>query len=113
MTKYYTREYLDEIADGDIDFVKILARTFLEEIPIDLNSMIEAIHNENRNLAYQFAHKMKPNVEMFGIDALKDITSIEIWSKTSKNKASIMTHLDNVVTILNHAFIELKHDFQL
>ncbi len=113
MTKYYAKENLSEIADGDQDFIQILAQTFLEEIPPDLRSMEEAIENENRELAYQFAHKMKPNIEMFGIDALKDITSIEAWSKSSKNKISILPHLENVVTVLNHAFAELKEDFQL
>ncbi|MGO3183282.1 MAG: Hpt domain-containing protein [Aequorivita sp.] len=113
MTKHYERESLEEIADGDNDFLVILAQTFLEEIPTDLNSMEEAIQNENRELAYQFAHKMKPNIEMFGIDALKDITSIETWSKTSKNKASVIPHLENVLVTLNHVFDELRQDFQL
>ncbi len=113
MTKYYARENLEEIADGDNDFLIILAQTFLEEIPTDLNSMEEAIQNENRELAYQFAHKMKPNIEMFGIEALKDITSIETWSKTSKSKASVIPYLENVLDTLNRVFNELKEDFQL
>ncbi|MEM0519373.1 MULTISPECIES: Hpt domain-containing protein [Aequorivita] len=113
MTKYYERENLNEIADGDPDFLQVLAQTFLDEIPPDLYSMKEAIENENRDLAYQFAHKMKPNIEMFGIDALKDITSIEAWSKTSKNKASVIPHLENVLTTLDNVFEELKKDFDL
>ena len=113
MTKYYTKENLSEIADGDPEFLKILAQTFLDEIPPDLYSMKEAILNENRELAYQFAHKMKPNIEMFGIDALKDITSIESWSKTSKNQAAVLAHLENVLTTLNNVFDELRHDFEL
>ncbi len=113
MVKYYAKENLSEIADGDQDFLKILAQTFLDEIPPDLRSMEEAIENENRELAYQFAHKMKPNIEMFGIDVLKDITSIEAWSKTSKNKATVLPHLENVLDTLNHVFVELKEDFQL
>lgn len=113
MTKYYAKENLSEIADGDQEFLKVLAQTFLEEIPPDLRSMEEAIYNENRELAYQFAHKMKPNIEMFGIDGLKDITSIEAWSKTSKNKSSVISHLETLVVTLNHVFDELKADFQL
>lgn len=113
MTKYYIRENLEEIADGDVEFLSILARTFLEEIPSDLNSMEEAIQNENRELAYQFAHKMKPNIEMFGIDSLKDITSIETWSRTNKSKSSVIPHLDSVLVTLNHVFNELRRDFQL
>tara|TARA_R110002050_G_scaffold179433_2_gene312797 strand:+ start:560 stop:898 length:339 start_codon:yes stop_codon:yes gene_type:complete len=111
MTKYYAKENLSEIADGDQEFLKILAQTFLDEIPPDLNSLKEAIENENRGLAYQFAHKMKPNIEMFGIDALKDITSIEAWSKTSKSKATVLPHLENVLTTLHHVFDELRKDF--
>src|SRR5688572_21960071 len=113
MIKYYAKENLAEIADGDQDFLKILAQTFLEEIPPDLYSMKEAIENENRELAYQFAHKMKPNIEMFGIDALKDITSIEAWSKTSKNKATVLPHLESVLDTLNHVFDELREDFRI
>src|SRR5688572_32371629 len=113
MTKYYAKENLSEIADGDQDFLKVLAETFLEEIPPDLRSMEEAIENDNRELAYQFAHKMKPNIEMFGIDALKDITSIEAWSKTSKNRTTVVPHLENVLTTLNHVFDELREDFRI
>ncbi|HLU80807.1 MAG TPA: Hpt domain-containing protein [Flavobacteriaceae bacterium] len=113
MTKYYAKENLAEIADGDQDFLKVLAQTFLEEIPPDLRSMKEAIENDNRELAYQFAHKMKPNIEMFGIDALKDITSIEAWSKTSKNRTTVVPHLENVLTTLNHVFDELREDFRI
>jgi HPt (histidine-containing phosphotransfer) domain-containing protein len=113
MTKHYIKENLIEIADGDQDFINLLAKTFLEEIPQDLKSLVQAIENENRELAFQFAHKMKPNIEMFGIDILKDITTIERWSKTSKNKASVLTHMENVFETLNLVFAELKEDFQL
>lgn len=113
MIKYYAEEYLSEIADGDQDFLKILVQTFLDEIPPDLHSLEEAIENENRELAYHFAHKMKPNIQMFGIDGLKEIANIEAWSKTSKNKASVLPHLVGLLTTLNLAFEELRQDFQL
>src|SRR5690606_15545956 len=113
MTRHYAKDNLSEIADGDQDFLAVLAQTFLDEIPPDLHSMKEAIENENRDLAYQFDHKMKPNIEMFGIDVQKEITSIEAWSKTSKNKATILPHLESVVAILNLVFSELREDFKL
>ena len=86
MGKHYSRESLNEIAGGDEEFMAIVAKAFLEEIPPDLKSMTEALENENKDLAYQFAHKMKPNLEMFGIPLNKDVTAIENWTKTmSKN----------------------------
>ena len=111
MSKHYSIESLKEIADDDLDFMAVVARTFLEEIPPDLSSMEEAIENDNKELAYQFAHKMKPNLEMFGIDLKKDITAIESWSRTSKNKMVIETHLQSIISTLTAVFEELKNDF--
>jgi len=113
MTKHYSIESLREIAGGDEDFMTIVAKTFLEEIPPDLHSMEEAIENDNKELAYQFAHKMKPNLEMFGIDVQKDITAIESWTKTSKNKSTISENLIKLVTTVKIVFEELKSDFEI
>jgi HPt (histidine-containing phosphotransfer) domain-containing protein len=111
MEKHYSKESLNEIAGGDVEFMAIIAKTFLEEIPPDLMSMEEAIENDNKELAYQFAHKMKPNLEMFGVSLKKDVTAIETWSQTSKSKATIMVHLQSISTTLEEVFKELKADF--
>jgi HPt (histidine-containing phosphotransfer) domain-containing protein len=111
MGKHYSRESLNEIAGGDEEFMAIVAKAFLEEIPPDLKSMTEALENENKDLAYQFAHKMKPNLEMFGIPLNKDVTAIENWTKTSKSKETIMRHLETITTTLEEVFKELKTDF--
>ena len=111
MDKHYSIESLNELAGGDLEFMAIVAKTFLEEIPPDLRSMTEAVENENKELAYQFAHKMKPNLEMFGIPLKRDVTAIESWGKSSKNKATIMAHLETITTTLEEVFKELKTDF--
>ena len=111
MSKHYSVEGLREIAGGDEDFMGIVAQTFLEEIPPDLSSLEEAIGNDNKELAYQFAHKMKPNLEMFGIDVLKDIASIESWTKTSKSNTTITDNFHNLSTTLKLVFEELKEDY--
>tara|TARA_B110000090_G_scaffold100321_1_gene112867 strand:- start:240 stop:581 length:342 start_codon:yes stop_codon:yes gene_type:complete len=113
MKKKYSIESLTEIADGDKDFMRIVAKTFLEEIPPDLKTMEEAIENDNRGLAYQFAHKMKPNLEMFGLNLGKEITAIESWTKNLKNKSTIEAHLNNILATLETVFMELKEDFKL
>ena len=113
MSTYYSKEKLSEIAGGDEDFMAIVAQTFLEEIPPDLNALVEAVDNDNKELAYQFAHKMKPNFEMFGLGLEKDITQIESWTRSSKNKSSIDEQMQRVVTIVEHVFEELKSDFSL
>lgn len=109
--KSYSVNNLKEIAGDDPEFMAVVAQTFLQEIPPDLAALEEAIGNDNKELAYQFAHKMKPNIEMFGINLLKEITSIESWTKTSKNVAAVEGHITHVSETLHTVFEELRTDF--
>lgn len=111
MSKIYSTDSLKEIAGDDADFMAVVAQTFLEEIPPDLEALVMAVHNDNKELAYQFAHKMKPNIEMLGIDLMKDITAIESWTKTSKNMATISPAIERVNETLQIVFGQLKRDF--
>lgn len=113
MSKSYSLEKLNEMAGGDQEFIGILAQTFLNEIPPDLTALQEAVNNDNKELAYQFAHKMKPNLEMFGVPVLKEITGIEAWTRTSKNKLAVAGLVEVVVEAVNQVFVELRADFEL
>ena len=111
MEKHYSLESLKEIAGGDADFMAIVAQTFLEEIPPDLEALTIAIGDDNKELAYQFAHKMKPNIEMFGISVLKDITTIETWTKGTRSNDSVSENVTSLNTVLAKVFEELIEDF--
>ena len=50
--------------------------------------MLNAIDNDNRDVAYHFAHKIKPNFEMFELNLNKSMVAIESWTKSSKNKSN-------------------------
>ncbi len=113
MEKTYSLESLNEIAGGDDEFMAIIAKTFLEEIPPDLTALVQAIENNNKELAYQFAHKMKPNFEMLGLNLAKEVTAIESWTNTSKNKSAVDQHIDKIQNTLGKVFAELKSDFNL
>ena len=113
MTKKYSLKNIAEIAGDDQDFILLVVKTFLEEIPPDLTAMIEAIENNNRDLAYHFAHKMKPNFEMFALNISKSVTPIESWTKSSKNISTIQNHMDKVVAKNEIVLKELKEDFNL
>ena len=111
MDTHYSKASLSAIADGDLDFMSIVAQTFLEEIPPDLEGLTEAIKTNNKELAYQFAHKMKPNFEMFGIEVQKDVKSIESWTKSSRSEVTVQENIDTLNHVLSHVFEELKTDF--
>ncbi|OAB81530.1 Hpt domain-containing protein [Cochleicola gelatinilyticus] len=111
MSKIYSTESLNEIAGGDQDFMAVVAQTFLEEIPPDLASLEEAVSNDNKELAYQFAHKMKPNIEMFGIDLMKEVAAVEAWTKTSKSNSVIAPSVKHLSATLHKVFKQLEEDY--
>ncbi len=113
MSKHYNLEKVREIAGGDDSFVTVIVETFLQEIPPDIVSMQSAIANENHKMAYQFAHKMKPNLDMFGIDLLDQIRAMEKWSNSNRPTSAIQPELDDIVGTVSIVITELKEDFNL
>lgn len=111
MQKHYDLKKVIEISGGDESFVNIIVETFLTEIPPDLEAMQDAIANNNHKMAYQFAHKMKPNLDMFGIDLLNQIKAMEKWSNSDKPTSAIQSQLNDITNILAIVLQELKEDF--
>lgn len=113
MGKIYNLDSVNEMAGGDQEFINVIVQTFLEEIPPDVRSMSEAIENENPTLAYQYAHKMKPNLELFGLQLMDKILLIEAWSKGKENTENARIAGEKISERVNQAEQELKNDFQL
>jgi len=113
MNKNYNLESVREMAGGDEDFVKVIVETFLEEIPTDVKLMTEAIENENSAVAYQFAHKMKPNLQLFGMELMDQILTIEAWSKAKVNSGLAKEAGEKIASKVGLAEQDLKTDFEL
>lgn len=109
----YNLESVNEMAGGDQDFVKVVVQTFLEEIPPDLNSMNEAVTENNAAVAYQYAHKMKPNLQMFGLELMPQIKLIEEWSKSEKSREEVEKAAGVITVKVKTAEEELRQDFDL
>lgn len=113
MSKYYDLTDVNDMAGGDEDFLKVIVQTFLEEIPPDVRSMIEAIENGNPSLAYQYAHKMKPNLQLFGLDLMEPVLTIEGWSKGGSTAEAAVKAGERISAKVNLAEAQLKTDFDL
>ncbi len=113
MSKYYDLTEVNDMAGGDEDFLKIIVQTFLEEIPPDVRSMIEAIENGNPSLAYQYAHKMKPNLQLFGLNLMEQVLTIEAWSKGNSTETKAHEAGQRISAKVNLAQDQLKTDFNL
>ncbi|WP_029034959.1 Hpt domain-containing protein [Salinimicrobium terrae] len=109
----YNLESVEEMAGGDQDFVKVVVQTFLEEIPPDLEGMNQAVIQDNPEQAYQYAHKMKPNFQMFGLGLMPQIKILEGWAKDGENKEEVQEATRIITDKYKKAEKELKEDFDL
>ncbi len=113
MPKHYDLYQLEDMSGGDKEFMQTVVETFLTEIPPDLQSMNMAIDNDNHRMAYQFAHKMKPNLEMFGIDLIREISAMERWADSNKPTAAIRPQLDTINQMISDAIQEMRKDWKM
>tara|TARA_B100000929_G_C15448963_1_gene400534 strand:- start:720 stop:1061 length:342 start_codon:yes stop_codon:yes gene_type:complete len=109
----YNLDEVKEMSGGDEEFMLVVVQTFLEEIPPDVVAMSEAIDNDNPSLAYQYAHKMKPNLQLFGLNLMDQIKIIEDWSKHGKRKDEVPGAAETISKKVNVAASALKRDFEL
>ncbi|MBW2962875.1 Hpt domain-containing protein [Mesonia aestuariivivens] len=109
----YNLDELSLMADGDEGFINEMVKTFIEELPEDVKAMNDAISNDNAILTYQVAHKMKPNLQMFGIDLSSDVTKLEQWSKANLKKEEILPHAQHVTNTITEVCKELEQDYKL
>lgn len=63
-------EYLQEFSGGDIEFIKEMMQTFLDETPGYMDSLLVLDPVEDQVKIREQAHKMKATFQFFGMDHL-------------------------------------------
>ncbi|MGB0978704.1 MAG: Hpt domain-containing protein [Croceimicrobium sp.] len=107
--KVYNLAQLEELGGGDAEFVSMMVDTFLEHTPGQLEEMKSAHSSGDSATLGAIAHKIKPNVDMFGIDAItQDIRDLEQMGKNGIINAETQEKMQKVEAELTIAFEQLK-----
>ena len=69
----YNLDKINEMAEGDSDFVLSVISVFLEEVPQDLSELEAAVNASHYEQVYKMAHKIKPNVDLLGMEQTRAI----------------------------------------
>ncbi len=109
----YNLDNLREMAEGDEVFLREMLKTFIEELPEDVAAMNDAIDNHNAVLTYQIAHKMKPNLKIFGLHLDEQVKRLEHWSKSDLKKEDVMKDAREIESTVLTVCNELKQDYNL
>lgn len=110
----YTLDKLNEMAEGDEDFINSVISVFLEEVPEDLVALENAIASKNFEQIGKMAHKIKPNVDLLGMEQTRaNAYDLEKLGKASGNLEEIKMKFPLLKKDVEQVISELKKDFNL
>jgi nicotinamide-nucleotide amidase len=99
----YSLDKINEMAEGDEDFVTSVVSVFLEEVPVDLDGLEKAIAERDYENVYKLAHKIKPNVDILGMEQTR-ARALEIETM-GKSTASIEDWENNLPDFIKFAYL--------
>ncbi|SFU32978.1 HPt (histidine-containing phosphotransfer) domain-containing protein [Pustulibacterium marinum] len=109
----YNLVKLEELSGGDSDFIVSVITLFIEEVPEDILQISKGIDEKDFTKIYQHAHKIKPNVDLVGLDlAFQKILEIEQSAK-SENMPEVLEKYAIIKSEVEDAVEALKKDFKL
>ncbi len=110
----YSLDKINEMAEGDQDFIISVISVFLEEVPEDLDALEIALQENNYEQVYKMAHKIKPNVDLLGMEQTRAVAlEIETLGKSEANMVDIEKVFPILKTDIHQVIGELKNDFDL
>ncbi|NHM06274.1 histidine kinase [Flavobacterium sp. CYK-4] len=102
------------LSDNDPEFVNQIITLFVTEVPLDLEQIKLGIKTKDHKLAYSYAHKIKPTLDLLGMDqAFEEILQIEAWTKAEGKKKEIKETFKSVASQIEKAVKEITKDFEL
>jgi HPt (histidine-containing phosphotransfer) domain-containing protein len=84
----------------------------LDEVPQDLAALEKAIDHKDYENVYQLAHKIKPNVDLLGMEQTRATAlEIETLGKNEANSKQIEERFPMLKKDVLQVIAELKKDF--
>ncbi|HEY4618549.1 MAG TPA: Hpt domain-containing protein [Flavobacterium sp.] len=114
MALNYNLSKVYALSDNDSEFVNEILTLFVTEVPEDLLQIKEGIKKKDHKHAYAYAHKIKPTLDLLGLNvAFEEILQLEAWTKTEGKKKDIEDTFKSIKSQINDAVKEIKKDFDL
>ncbi len=110
----YSLDKVNEMAEGDQDFILSVVSVFLEEVPTDLAALEIAIAEKNFEQVYKLSHKIKPNVDLLGMEQTRATAlELETLGKNEGNLDEIESKFPLLKKDVEQVVSELQKDFGL
>lgn len=110
----YSLDKVNEMAEGDQDFIVSVISVFLEEVPTDMEALETAIAQKNYDQVYKLSHKIKPNVDLLGMEQTRATAlELETLGKNEGNMNEIEARFPLLKKDIEQVIAELQKDFDL
>ena len=114
MALNYNLSKVYALSDNDPEFVMQIISLFVTEVPQDLKQIDLGIKNKDHKLAYSYAHKIKPTLDLLGMTmAFEEILQVEAWTKVEGKKNEIEATFESIQKQVDKAIKEIKKDFEI
>ena len=114
MALQYNLSKVYEISENDNEFALQIATLFLDEVPFEIQEMKNAIELKDYAKTYASAHKIKPTLDLLGMDmAYEENLQIMTWSKAEGKRKEIKEVFKSLKDRIDLAIKEIKKDFKL
>ncbi|MFC4094615.1 Hpt domain-containing protein [Euzebyella saccharophila] len=110
----YNLDKINEMAEGDEAFINSVISVFLEEVPHDLEELESALEQHNHDRVYKLSHKIKPNVDLLGMEQTRATAlQLETMGKDKASMEEIRSLFPMLKKDIHQVVEELKKDFDL
>jgi CheY-like chemotaxis protein len=110
----YNLSLVNDLAEGNTDFVKSLVQIFIDTIPPTSKEMLAYIEQAEWEQAGKLAHKLKSTIDTMQVVSIKeDIRFIELNGKNKTNIDQIPSIANKVDAVITTTTTQLKAEFEL
>lgn len=102
------------LSDNDPEFVNSILELFVTEVPEDLALIKSGIKEKDYQQAYAYAHKIKPSLDLLGMNvAYEEILQVEAWTRAEGKRSEINATFESIENQIVNAVKEIKKDFNI
>jgi len=109
--KLYNLDAIVKMSRGNSDFIKRIIQVFIEQTPVSVEEIRQAWEVGDLDQIRRIAHKIKPNLDNFGIsDLTQDIRAIEALAEAGSATAELEEKIKKLETIIRAVVSDLAHE---
>lgn len=114
MALHYNLAKVYALSDNDLNFIMQVITLFTREVPDDLLHIKKAIQDKDYQMSYNYANKIKPSLDLMGMNVAYDENLQVIdWALRKGKRKEIKDIFKSIERQVLDAVYEINKDFEI